>query len=186
MTLKSHDIDTHNGTTSCENSRSSSATPAMMETHKKNMRELKMGSDHATVFFQKLEREAKLAGRQEDTDVRGMMVTAVQQGVPQSFTRIITDIGLGIPTTYNEWKEQILIMYEEQERNKAYNQMHGLENRDKKPQWNQKQITTTSSKNTTGGATSSSTGKTGGDSKGRDTGEDGQHRQVLMQKCKST
>ncbi len=35
----------------------------MMETHEKNMWEMKMGSDHATVFFQKLEREAKLAGR---------------------------------------------------------------------------------------------------------------------------
>ncbi len=34
-----------------------------MELHEKNMRELKMGGDHATVFFQKLEREAKLAGR---------------------------------------------------------------------------------------------------------------------------
>ncbi len=34
-----------------------------METHEKNMWEMKMGSDHATVFFQRLEREAKLAGR---------------------------------------------------------------------------------------------------------------------------
>ncbi len=84
-----------------------------METHEKNMREMKMGSDHAMVLFQRLEREAKLAGRQEDTDAHGMMVAAVRQGVPQSFTHIITDIGFRIPTTYDEWKERILIMYEE-------------------------------------------------------------------------
>ncbi len=29
--------------------------PMVMETHEKNMKEMKMGSDHATVFFQKLE-----------------------------------------------------------------------------------------------------------------------------------
>ncbi len=99
-----------------------------------------------------------------------MMVTAVRQGVPQSFTQIITDIGFGIPTTYDEWKERILTMYKEWERNKAYNQMHGLEWCDKKPHGNQKQITATSSKNATGGMTSSSTGKTSGDNKGCDAG----------------
>ncbi len=143
--------------------------PAVMEMHEKNMQEMKMGSDHAMVFFQKLEQEAKLAGRCEDTDARGMMVATVRQGVPQSFTRIITDIGFGISTTYDEWKERILTMYKEQERNKAYNQMHSLEWHDKKPSGNQKQITATS-KNTAGGATSSSTGKTGGNNKGRDAG----------------
>ncbi len=61
-------------------------------------------------------------------------------------------------------------MYKEQEQNKVYNQMHSLENCDKKPQYNQKQITATSNKNTTGGATSSSTGKTGSTDKDRDTG----------------
>ncbi len=61
-------------------------------------------------------------------------------------------------------------MYKERECNKAYNQMHGLVDSGKKPQWNQKQITATSSKNATGGATSSLTGKTGGDGKGRDAG----------------
>ncbi len=48
--------------------------------------------------------------------------------------------------------------------------MHGLEWRNKKLHGNQKQITATSSKNATGGATSSSTGKTSGDNKGRDAG----------------
>ncbi len=94
------------------------------------------------------------------------MVTAVRQGVPQSFTCIITNLGFGIPTMYDEWKERILTMYEERERNKAYNQMHGLENHDQKPQHGQKQITATSSKNATG----SSMGKTGGNDKGRDAG----------------
>lgn len=36
--------------------------PAVEEVHKKKMKELKMGSDTATVYFQKLEREASLAG----------------------------------------------------------------------------------------------------------------------------
>ncbi len=98
------------------------------------------------------------------------MVTTVRSGVPQSFTQIITDIGLGILTTYDKWKECILIMYEERERNKAYNQMHSLIDNIKKPQYNQKQITATSNKNATGGMTSSSTGKTGGEGKGRDLG----------------
>ncbi len=141
-----------------------------METHEKNMKEMKMGSDHATVFFQKLEREAKLAGRRDDTNAHGMMVAAVQQRVPQSYTSIIASIGLGVSTTYDQWKERILIMYEERERNKAYNQMHGLKYRDKKPPGNQKQITATSSKHATGGATSFSTSKTGGNDKGHDAG----------------
>ncbi len=61
-------------------------------------------------------------------------------------------------------------MYEERERNKAYNQMHGLEWRDKKPPGNQKQITATSSKNAAGGTTSSLMGKTGGNDKGHNAG----------------
>ncbi len=141
-----------------------------MELHEKNMKEMKMGSDHATVFFQRLEREAKLAGRRDDTDARGAMVAAVQQGVPSSYTSTIANIGFGIPTTYDEWKEHILVMYEEWERNKVYNQMHGLDNHDKKPPGNQKQITATSSnKNATGGATSYLAGKMGGNDKGRDS-----------------
>ncbi len=61
-------------------------------------------------------------------------------------------------------------MYEERQCNYIYNQAHGIEQQDKQPQGNQKQITTTSStKNTTGGATSSSTGKTTADGKGRNS-----------------
>ncbi len=51
--------------------------PACEEQHEKTMKTMKMGSDPATVFFQKLEREAKLAGRRDNTDRRGTMVAAV-------------------------------------------------------------------------------------------------------------
>ncbi len=74
-----------------------------------------MGSDPATIFFQKLEHEAQLAGRRNNTDRHGTMVAAVRQGVPWSFTLIISSIGVGIPQTYDEWKERILVMYEEQQ-----------------------------------------------------------------------
>ncbi len=119
---------------------------------------MKMGSDPATVFFQKLEREAKLAGRRDDTDRCGTMVAAVRQGVPWSFTLIITSIGVGIPQNYDEWKERILVMYEERQRDKAYNDAHGIGQRDqrndKKP-GNFKQITAPG-KSSAGGATGSS------------------------------
>ncbi len=40
--------------------------PAIEEVHEKKMRELRMGGDAATIYFQKLEQEAKLAGRWDD------------------------------------------------------------------------------------------------------------------------
>ncbi len=73
-----------------------------MELNEKKMREMKMGAEPTTIFFQKLEREAKLAGRQNNTDARGTMVAAVRQGVPASYTSIIANLGFGIPTTYDE------------------------------------------------------------------------------------
>ncbi len=135
------------------------------------MKNMKMGPDPATVFFQKLEQEAKLAGRRDDTDRCGMMVAAIRQGVPWSYTSIISSIGIGIPQTYDEWKECILIMYEERQQDHAYNEAHGISQHDrgndKKP-GGQKQITaTSSSKNTAGGATSSSGGDKGHDAQGR-------------------
>ncbi len=87
---------------------------------------MKTAGDPATVFFQKLEHDAKLAGRRDDTGRHGTMVTAIRQGVPWSFTSIITSIGVGIPQNYDEWKERILIMYEERQRDKAYNEVHGI------------------------------------------------------------
>ncbi len=74
-----------------------------------------MGGDPATVFFQKLEHEAKLAGRRDNTDRRGMMVATIRQGVPWSYTSIISNIRVGIPQTYDEWKERILVMYKERQ-----------------------------------------------------------------------
>ncbi len=50
--------------------------PAIEEVHEKRMKELKMGTDPTTVFFQKLEREAKLARRWDDTDACRAMVNA--------------------------------------------------------------------------------------------------------------
>ncbi len=100
--------------------------PTIEEVHEKRMKEMKMGSDPATVFFQKLEQEAKLAGRRDDTDRRGLMVAAIRQGVPWSFTSIISSIGVGIPQTYNKWKERILIMYKERQQDRAYNEAHGI------------------------------------------------------------
>ncbi len=87
--------------------------PACEEEHEKRMKNMKMAGDPTTFFFQKLEREAKLAGRHDDTDRCGMMVAAVRKGVPWSYTSIITSIGVGIPQNYDEWKERILVMYEE-------------------------------------------------------------------------
>ncbi len=104
--------------------------PACKEDHERKMKTMKMAGDPATVFFQKLEREAKLAGRHDDTGRRGTMVAAVRQGVSWSFTSIITSIGVGIPQNYDEWKERILIMYKECQRDKAYNEAHGIGQRD--------------------------------------------------------
>ncbi len=133
---------------------------------------MKMAGDPTTFFFQKLEQEAKLAGRHDDTDRRGTMVATVRQGVPWSYTSIITSIGVGIPQNYDEWKEHILVMYEERQRDRAYNKSHSIGQRDrgnnKKP-GKFKQITApSSSKNTAGGATSSS-----GRNSGRDAQADG-------------
>ncbi len=51
--------------------------------------------------------------------------------MPWSYTGIITSIGVGIPQDYDEWKERILVMYEECQRDKAYNETHGIGQRDR-------------------------------------------------------
>ncbi len=109
--------------------------PAVEEVHEKRMGELKM-TGTATHFFQRLEREAKLAALLHDTGPRGTMVRAVRQGVPTYYTRLITSLGFGIPVNYNGWKERILQMYTEQEKDRVYNQSHGIT--DKKPPWGAK------------------------------------------------
>ncbi len=109
--------------------------PAVEEVHEKRMGELKM-TGTATHFFQRLEREAKLATLLHDTGPRGTMVRAVRQGVPAYYTCLITSLGFGIPVNYNGWKERILQMYTEQEKDRVYNQSHGIS--DKKPSWGNK------------------------------------------------
>ncbi len=94
-----------------------------------------------------------------------------EPGGSSSYTSIISSIRVGIPQDYDEWKERILVMYEEHQRDHAYNESHGIGQRnrgnDKKP-GGQKQITAaSSSKNTAGGTTSSSGGNLGRDSQGR-------------------
>ncbi len=113
--------------------------PAVEEVHEKRMGELKM-TGTAVQFFQKLEREAKLAALLHDTGPQGTMVRAVRQGVPTYYTRLITSLGFGIPVSYAGWKERILQMYMEQEKDRIYNQTHGIS--DKKPQWGAKSGTT--------------------------------------------
>ncbi len=97
------------------------------------------------------------------------MVAAVRQGVPWSYTSIITSIRVGISQNYDEWKERILVMYEECQHDRAYNESHGIGQRDrgndKKP-GGFKQITALSKSNA-GGATSSSGGNTGRDAQGQ-------------------
>ncbi len=139
----------------CELVKERFRDPAVEEVHEKRMGELKM-TGTATHFFQRLEREAKLAALQHDTGPRGMMVHAVRQGVPTYYTRLITSLGFRIPVDYNGWKEHILQMYVEQEKDRVYNQSHGIS--DKKPQWGTK-ANTAGGKPPTGSATSSTTSK---------------------------
>ncbi len=122
-------------TTFCELVRARFRDPAVEEVHEKRMGELKM-TGTAVQFFQKVEREAKLAALLHDTGPRGSMVRAVRQGVPTYYTRLITSLGFGIPVSYAGWKERILQMYMEQEKDRVYNQTHGIT--DKKPQWGAK------------------------------------------------
>ncbi len=51
--------------------------------------------------------------------------------MPWSFTSIISSIGVGIPQNYDDWKERILVMYEECQRDKVYNEAHGIGQRDR-------------------------------------------------------
>lgn len=79
--------------------------PAIELIHEKWMGEMKMGSDPAHVFFQKLEREAKLANRLADHTDRELLVQAVRRGIPLGYGTAITNLGITIPHTYAKWKE---------------------------------------------------------------------------------
>ncbi|SJL15199.1 uncharacterized protein ARMOST_18685 [Armillaria ostoyae] len=99
------------------------------------------------------------------------MVKAVRLGVPLSYTTTITNTGRDIPNDYNEWKARIVLMYEERQKNWAFNQTAGNP-RDNRPTKGTSATTATSNYKA-GGATSSptpkATGNTGGgrDSSGR-------------------
>ncbi|PBK79450.1 hypothetical protein ARMGADRAFT_1093121 [Armillaria gallica] len=91
------------------------------------------------------------------------MVRAIRQGIPGSYARIITNIGMGVPQDYDDWKEQIIVMYEQREIQDAYEQAHRLDTHHDNRKLNpgQKQITAPSNKNNARGTTSSSTGNHG-------------------------
>ncbi|SJK98310.1 uncharacterized protein ARMOST_01575 [Armillaria ostoyae] len=131
--------------------------PAAMEVQEKKMFDLRMGNGPATTYFQELEVLATKAGRRHDIDPRGLMVKAVRLGVPLSYTTAITNTGRDIPGDYNEWKARIVLMYEERQKNWAFNQTAGNP-RDNRPKGTSAITATSNSK--AGGATSSPTPKT--------------------------
>ncbi len=99
--------------------------------------------------------------------------------------RIITSIGVGIPQNYDEWKERILIMYKERQRDKAYNEAHGIGQCDrgnKKKPGNLKQITAPGKSNT-GGATGSSSNDKPRNSQGKWTTYGGQGKPMDVDAC---
>ncbi|SJL17959.1 uncharacterized protein ARMOST_21530 [Armillaria ostoyae] len=69
-----------------------------------------MGKGSALAYFQELEVEAKKANRRGDDQARGLMVKAIQLGVPNSYTNAIANSGQYIPVTYNDWKCRICII----------------------------------------------------------------------------
>lgn len=129
-----------------------------------------MNNNLAHLYFRKLEQEAKLANQLSNKTDCGALVRAVRKGIPTSYAHMIANIGFRIPRTYPQWKQCILQMYDERQKQRVFNETHDLDTCHKKHPGNQKQITATSSNKTTGGATSSSTGKAGSSNKGQDSG----------------
>ncbi len=97
--------------------------PAIELIHEKKMGELRM-TGPAYLFFRQMEREAKLARLLDDQSERGVLVEAVQKEIPCDYSRIIVNIGFGIPCTYPEWKAHIITMYEERTKDGVYAQTH--------------------------------------------------------------
>ncbi len=84
----------------------------------------------------------------------------MQKGIPCDYSRIIANIGFGIPHTYSEWKTRVITMYEERMKDSVYAQTHFEPHRnDRRPQTNQRNNTATSSRPAAGGVTSSSSAK---------------------------
>ncbi|SJL03643.1 uncharacterized protein ARMOST_07000 [Armillaria ostoyae] len=131
--------------------------PASEELHEKQMFNLRMGKGTALAYFQELEMEAKKANRRGDDQARGLMVKAVQLGVPDSYTNAIASSGQHIPITYNNWKRCICVIYEERQKKWVFDQTIGAHH-DNRPQKGFGP-TTTSTSQKAGGATSSSSTK---------------------------
>ncbi|PBK71697.1 hypothetical protein ARMSODRAFT_973298 [Armillaria solidipes] len=73
----------------------------------------------ATVYFQELEKEAKLAQQQDGIDEWGHMVRAVHLGIPESYSKAIAFTGFNIPVTYPEWKARVLTIHDSRPPNKG-------------------------------------------------------------------
>ncbi|SJL08051.1 uncharacterized protein ARMOST_11410 [Armillaria ostoyae] len=131
--------------------------PAMEDVHEQKMFNLRMGKGPAISYFNKLEIEAKKAGRRGDDQERGLMVKAVQLGVPDSYTNAIASSGENIPRSYNNWKRRILRIYEERQKKWVFDQTVGNRNTNPRPALTA--TTATSHHPKTGGATSSSSTK---------------------------
>ncbi|SJL01319.1 uncharacterized protein ARMOST_04639 [Armillaria ostoyae] len=153
--------------------------PATEDVHEQRMFALCMGKGTAIAYFNKLEIEAKKAGRRSDDQARGLMVKAVRLGVPDSYTNAIASSGEHVPETYNDWKRRILRIYEERQKKWVFNQTIGNhhdnrnDNRNDNRHAGQTKNTnpTATSHPKTGGTTSSSTGKPTGPTGGqRDAG----------------
>lgn len=79
------------------------------------------------VFFWKLEREVKLANRLQDQSDHSILVQAVRRGIPLGYGTAITNIGFAILCNYPEWKQWVLLMYDERQKQKVFEQTQGIE-----------------------------------------------------------
>lgn len=144
--------------------------PAIELVHEKRMCEVKMGSDPTYTFFQKLEREAKLANRLTNQMDQGLLVQAVRRGIPPSYGSAIANIGFAIPHTYEEWKRRITIMYEEKQKQKVFEQTQRIKRFPHKQGGTSQKATDAKSSNTkTAKPTNSARAKGGPNSKPRNT-----------------
>ncbi|SJL16834.1 uncharacterized protein ARMOST_20363 [Armillaria ostoyae] len=110
--------------------------PMIEEVYEKRMFDLWMGNMAATLYFQKLEEEAKLAGLWTNEREHRAMVKI----------------------TYSKWKAQIVMMYKERQKKWVFNQTVGIP-QDSRPPQNGPSHTPTSTSQKAGGVTSLSSNK---------------------------
>ncbi|PBK72227.1 hypothetical protein ARMSODRAFT_972885 [Armillaria solidipes] len=89
--------------------------PAIKDVHKKKMYDARMGARTVSEYFQELEKEAKMASLHIDIVEGGHMICALKQGVPMSYMKSITDLGILMPVGYDKWKWHITIMNQERQ-----------------------------------------------------------------------